>query len=896
MTIEEKLISKTFYQTLIVGNGSEHPIKVLGDMFMEEEHNEMPDLSPIRFAQGEVYFFNKDFEAAIFKWENISGDLRPWALKNLADAHCELNLLAIAEDYYHAVETESINLKTEVLLELFSLYIQFGKLDRAVHVIKEAVTLNPDYSDVTALARTFFEDHQDWDNAVELAVNEAIRTGVISWFSALEAYVEQGHTVKIDPGYFGETLLTLYRIDHSRFENLAAAFWRSYKQSDLYFSWLKVFNDLLLNIQPEPYTWTKLSSLYKETYFELINGKYLISDFSYLIPSHLTNWLNISNTSAALISSAAVLSWSEAFPSDLETALVNQAEHLLGESPRSEQILEDVYCLFDSIKQWAQKEGVLLNEQADWMIRELFDFDHSHLLISGPESVGDMTFVNMLIEEGFMDNGHVSVGNSELVERESQVHTFGQSPRNRQALIPCKLAANKNKPALVDDPIVVDQRTFKNDEFPYVHLSDCLLFVLNTDTYLTGRDLEIAIRMKEQTPELPVHFLLWKRDQRPGTQEEMERVQKMVSLIDSYFPNAKVSAFSTNGDREIEWSQFIQSLMEGQKPEKERTIKILHNIKQLITSLLDQRVEMENTIIDRMGWTEDVATKLKGAQNQLSDMAEQKARLIKESYSHLKNDLRQSLVDKIPELLRNCSDLVKENSDFSKVHIELNDVMNQRVTSFIEDTALPRFRKEIFEWIQGCESEFLEIQSYLDEMSEGFNLLYGEEKVALNCDFKVLEDWRRDVDRMTRSNIQLTKANILLRTTPSQLLLKGAGKLLGALSKNKEMLLNKYKQFIDSKDYSQIAESITEEFMLSFELFEKSLERDMSMFFAAPVDVLNKTIEEVENTIEENKESLNHMRENPEVFHDPLTLFGLKLRQFEWIETEVKDGSPLPFR
>lgn len=245
--------------------------------------------------------------------------------------------------------------------------------------------------------------------------------------------------------------------------------------------------------------------------------------------------------------------------------------------------------------------------------------------------------------------------------------------------------------------------------------------------------------------------------------------------------------------------------------------------------------------------------------------------------------MRADLEKQIPELLRNCSEMVTEDSDFGKIHTELNDEMNNRVHQYIEDTVLPEFHVSIQDWIAESEGEFRSSQAYLDEMSQGFNELYGEEKIALDCDFRVLDDWRRDADRMTRGSVQLEKANILNRFSPSQFLLKSAGKLLGAIQQNKTMLHNKYKQFIEHEDYSEIAEFITDKFMQQFELFEKSLERDIKMFFRNPCDVLNHTVEETYTNIAENKEALSDMRKNPEIYQDPLTLFDLKHRQFEWM-------------
>lgn len=177
MTLEKQLIQKTYYEMFINEHENVHPIHVLGEAYQEELKKDIPDLSFIRFAQGEVYFQNKDYEAAIFKWENITNELEPWAKKNIADAYYESGLLSNAEDFYLAIETDQLTLNTEVNLQLFSLYIERGKMDPAVAVIKSTIISNPDYPNVTQIARSFFEERQDWTNAIELAVNEAKRTG-----------------------------------------------------------------------------------------------------------------------------------------------------------------------------------------------------------------------------------------------------------------------------------------------------------------------------------------------------------------------------------------------------------------------------------------------------------------------------------------------------------------------------------------------------------------------------------------------------------------------------------------------------------------------------------------------------------------------------------------------
>ncbi len=131
--------------------------------------------------------------------------------------------------------------------------------------------------------------------------------------------------------------------------------------------------------------------------------------------------------------------------------------------------------------------------------------------------------------------------------------------------------------------------------------------------------------------------------------------------------------------------------------------------------------------------------------------------------------------------------------------------MNRRVHAYVNDKVLPKLYHSLQEWILTANDELHHCQSFLDEICDGFNAMYGEERLKLNCDFKVLDDWRRDADRMT-SSAQIEKVNIFLRRTPYQILLKGAGKLFGAFQQNNAMLYNKYKQFVENQDYLDVTD------------------------------------------------------------------------------------------
>ncbi|MCI4060687.1 hypothetical protein MMK25_34855, partial [Bacillus cereus] len=79
--MENKFIQKVYYKTFLTEETSTPASEVLGESYINESKNEFSNISNIRFAQGEFYYKNKDFEAAIFKWEKVNNALALWATK-----------------------------------------------------------------------------------------------------------------------------------------------------------------------------------------------------------------------------------------------------------------------------------------------------------------------------------------------------------------------------------------------------------------------------------------------------------------------------------------------------------------------------------------------------------------------------------------------------------------------------------------------------------------------------------------------------------------------------------------------------------------------------------------------------------------------------------------------
>ena len=894
MTMEQQLIEKVFYETFMIDTPEKEPIQVLGEAYLEEQKKDLPDLSAIRFAQGELYFHFKDYESAIFKWENIQNEWEQWAKKNTADAYFELGLLPTAEDIYKSITTDDLILHTEVSLQLFSLYMEQNKQEHASVVIKEIIELNPDYPNVTKLARSFFEENQDWASAIELARKEAVRLGSSSWYDALISYVEKGRTKMLDPNYFETALIELAKLDSNRFERLSAALWNSYKDEESHITWMFVFNRVIAKLDSNIVcSWKILSGLYEESYLKLINGTHLIKEVGALIPELLTSWMKICDSSYALSAASSVISWNEMFPLTLADSAIYEAENVLLQLDKQTSGFEEAIRLEDEINRWAVKQDLQVSNTLTWIMNVLKEKESYKLAMVGTLESGKSSVINTVMgREALPEDNTAFVVidhnvDPNIVEiTESDIHHVNkieERPSFRhQRSFHAKLNSaflQENQLTLIDTPSL----TNKKELFSCLHAADGVLFVLNANTPFTEKEQQMLQQIREERPNVPIHFMMNKMDS--VYDENRNNVNETRARIKQFEPNADVFAFSPYYDRQSQLKdlgQYIRKNYSQKNAVMIQTTNLLYFIKKSINYLVSKRIEKEKALVDSIKWNEEMAAKLNGAVHQMGDLEVEKVRVMTKSYRVIEEKIEAELVEKIPQLLRGCSKYIKEDSNFGNLHIELNEKMNQEVENYLQENVLPEYYKEIQKWIADSTVNFNEVQFFINEMCEGFNALYDEDKLHLECDFKVLDDWRRDADRMT-SGIHLEKLNILLRFTPSQFLLKSAGKLLGGLTQNKSMLYNKYKQYVESEDYHEVAELIVKRFLQQFDLFAKSIERDITIFFRNPLDILNQTVEETRLEIEANKNALEEMRKNPEWYQDPLTFFELKLRQSEWL-------------
>ncbi|MCU9614462.1 GTP-binding protein [Caldibacillus lycopersici] len=899
MTIEDKLITKSYYELLINQNEKKHPIEQLGELFLEEQKQEIPDASFIRYSQGEVYFHNRDYEAAIYKWENVHNELKAWASKNSADAYMELELFTTAEELYKSIQTDSLVLRTEVMLQLFSLYLKQENFQQADKVIKETVALNPSYPDVTTIAHRFYEQQKDWQSAIDLAIEEGIRTESLNWFEILKSYVHKGYTKDLAPNYFHDSFVTIAQQDLDFLEQFIVALDKTYQEKELYFEWIKQLNQFFLHTMlDEQYVWMELPFLYQSIVAELLSGKYFIREIAEIVPDVLTVWVKLVKPTEGVIPAAAIFAWNEMMPSTMDQETIRTAEHIIFHAENDVDVLEKSQQLCQMVMDWAAENQLEISGRLQFLSNQLLESERQHIGIISMAGSDKSLFINSLLNEPLLQEAPSSVmslytfGESvniteykdsairEITTLEEYTQIATQRRRSLDILmdvqLPNRWLANEAI-GLLDTPDLSGARTTLPHLDDYFYFVDSLLYVLDEDGNLTDKEIEVIHHIKKNYPGIPLHFVVMNWNQPEQADSMLTNV-----LLNEVVPNeTPYQYFDTEAYRRGLY-ELLQSTWKVEYNPSARLKKYLYILKKMMAGLLEQRVKMENNLAEAIQSKEDLLARVNGAIHQLEDLEREKIDMISQSYILVREEIKKEIVKKLPKLLQECSTSIDESSDFSKIHQELNKEMNKKIGSFINTKILPDFLERINEWLLLSKGELQHSKHFLEEISEGFNAMMGTETLQLPCDFKVVEDWQRDIDRLT-SRIYVPKENILLRFTPSQVLLKSAGKLLNAFSQNKSMLAKRYKSFIESEDYLEVAQSVADNFVAPFVILEQGLERDVTIFFKESFSTLKNLVEDTKEEVANRKMEMEKLKENPEAFRDPLTIFEIILLQYKYI-------------
>ncbi|SER85022.1 tetratricopeptide repeat protein [Salipaludibacillus aurantiacus] len=885
MMIEEHMINKTYFRTIVDEEHQQSPVKALGHAFYEEQMDETTDLSSVRFAQGEVYYHHRDMESAVYKWGLVKNELAPWAKKNIGDAYYELGWLNEAENTYTSIQTESTVLSIEVSLQLLALYADKNNKDKVHQYIKKALAVDPDYPNVTEIARTFYEEEQDWGKAVELAVKEAVRTESSHWFTVLTTYANKGYTKDFTPEYFTQVLLPLSRLDQNIFSNLTKSLWESYQHTSSNLAWLATINDLLRQVEvSEEEDWSDLSRLHYDSYLALMDGDYLINDLKPVVPSLLVNWMKISKAAGPLYAASAVLAWNELFPDTFNRNTLEDAERLLVSEYPSAQNVEELTALLQTVLQWTEGNDIKIGNKNKWLLSQMWNLNKKHLCITGKSQKENTAVLNKLLGEELFKGESLTVYMNHGAEQPEmmEITETGSTLVEDIAHLPPDALVELNWPShllnQMDSSIITapyHKEPENGNAFDFTLTSDGVLYVVDGSRPVTDQEYKALSEFSNRQPGIPVHFIISESE---GTDTDSEDIKNSLANL---FPSSQVLIVKPfmNGKNVAD---FIRNhyLMNMTINDNRKVTRLLHVIRTLLGHLKNQRETKESVYKETVAFHKEARTKYTHYKKNVEKAETDRSEAFKKSYHDLKEKMKRKVQEDIPPLLQDTADEIEEDSDFRNIQDELNTLMNNKINDYLNHTMIPEFQSSLNTWIQKSREDISKTQAYLDEVNETFNNMYGEKRVALACDFQLLTDWKRDLNRML-NRIDVEDINIMNRMKPSQFLLKSAGKLFGNFQQNKQMLYNQYRKAIENDSFEEITDTVIEKVFFEFDLFEKSLKSDMKMCFEEPIQQLDDGISQSEEQINKAEEELQLMRDNPAAFYDPIKLFETRLLQCE---------------
>lgn len=877
MTNEMKWIDKTFYETFLTKDDDRHPLEALGDVYWEKVKND-EGVSSIRFSQGEVYYHLLDYEAAIFKWEKVEGELEPWAKKNMADAFFHLGLWSKAEEVYLSISSDEKVLQIEIALQLFSLYVKENERDKAYEQIEKAIRLDPDYLGVTEMAKQFYEEQEDWKKAVSLAIHEAIRTESLEWFTVVRDYIKQGYIQNFAPKSFYTLLVCAFQVDRRFFHALISQLWSYYRTKESYLDWLHTLNDIFLNIEVELYdAWFDISTLYEETFYELIEGTYSVKALQKVMPYLLTNWLKVTTTTKALPAVAAILAWNELFPETIQSSTVQEAEELVNKASGDFIYREEMMVLFRQIEVWGERNQLQIGWKLKWLVQEIATSEQKHIIVANvmeqPKSfmseghIGYNDFTNLALwqyekdeEIRIITNKEEIMWNDEDINSHHFIHVKSSSSLLER--LGCKV---------IELPGLQKENLYSREYVDLFSLADGVVFIVQADTFFSEEFQEAIVSVKDFIHE-PIRFVVTNKQASTMPKQQIT-FEESVLWVESMQPH--LEQFLSFMKRECNTAE--------PKEEGKRTVQLLKLIRQIASTLANDRVEMEKELVSTIERKKRLLERLNGFHHHLQDVEKEQVIHISRSYHQLIKNMKQKMMKEIPNVMRECAKTIQEDSDFRKLHLELNDTMNERIHLYLHEQLLPYVREELNGWLYTVRSELANIQHDFLEMSDTFNRLVGEKALSLRCEEKLLEDWKRDIMRMT-AKTYVEKENIMLRMKPAQMMLKSAGMLFGSIQKNKDFLMNQYKKYIEQESFSEVTQSIIQKFFIPFEMFERAIEQDIETFFREPQMNVVTFMKDLEKEIQHHEATLQFMADHYEDFEDPLTLINLKIRQWEWMK------------
>lgn len=897
---EKLLVEKELYSSLKL-DSDEDLLRAFCTALNENKTEEERNI--IRFTQGEQYYHMGDYEAAIFKWEKAEeSPLSHWSLKNIGDAYRQDGRYDKAEEYYHKVvmKNSSDTLYMETLLALFDLYISLNKLDLALKVLKETVKTEPDYKNVSVQALDIYEEHQLWNEAAFLIINEVSRTGTQFWIWKFTEYIDEWRLQDIKPEELMSVLPVIMENEDSLVNEVIEKLWSGYKGTEYYLDWLKAFHFNFPSFKDEGSNWSVIGEICSTEFQSLLLSDYEMDEIIQLIPQYLVNWWSMAEKERRSIRGF-ILAWEEVYSYSFEDDFLVEVRDYQIQANEKAIPLSFIPQSLTRFMDWLKEEAFTIPPTLRWELEYLGDYGTLHLVITGTFSNGKSSIINSLLGEDVLETEVLPTTSAMIVLssgahhemiwlRENEWkpltsmdefkaittidHQTGKSTHTKGFIhyqLP-NLFLEKNKLKVIDSPGYNDEQDEENKVLDYLNLGDGILFVLNARTPFTKEEMKKLTEIMDKQS-LPLHFILNKIDIAEDEDEKEEIIEDTQKKVRKYFKGAKVQPFSSYKDTEVYKTELLTFVEEnfrgGTSYLAERTLKLTSKFIEALDYVkkedLVKREKEYNASIKNRIWA--ISTIFKEKQETVDYFTELGNDLLKE-LQEIKGSFIKSVWEKVPQRMVHAARILSPDSDLHTIHLQLNQCMNQELSLCWESELKPNILQMLQVWQNSLGTKQLrmnvEHNKFLEMMSD---LTKGEISTKLSNDLTLASLFS---NLSTLAQCSLSPVMILPAISPMRLL-TGVQKLIGNSSQS--FFYTRYKNYLENNSYEEAVQEVFNQVLPFFEHIEEAIGENIKQIEG----ILTKETEaEIVNLRNKNKNEaaqLNSYLSNIEKYKQQLNLF-----------------------
>ncbi|MBD8071172.1 dynamin family protein [Bacillus sp. PS06] len=827
LTNEQQLAQKIFYQAMDLGVETSQQVLALSKQLNQRTHSS----DEIRFAQAELYFNLEDFETAVFKWEQIekSSPLSGWATKNIGDAYVLMGRAREAEMIYQSLNTPSDALKMEGLLAQYALYLAQHQEEKLGSIVDSLVATDWSYQHVFELALAFYEEKEEYLSAFTLVVNKLEREFDESLFSKIFSYLHLSEGTELSPVFTVPKLLKiLWCEDQEKLNACFVALHNYYLASDLFIHWL---DSLFVSIQESDQAFAVfLLDTHSHSFYQMMNqlvsARFTVKEIEHVVEMHLPAYQALcEDLPLKQAITSCLLAWKEKFP---------HSSVAIKDFTFSHQKIYDwgaVNATYHSIIEWMDERGVNHDSYSKWWLDYFLEDSTKKVMITGTFSNGKSSFINSVLGEELLitdllpttavvtllqygeTKQMVEIGKqtiavvnpTELEHRTTIDHE--KDGKHSAAIFSIHTNATpllEHQVTFIDTPGFNDLEHAQNPTYHHLDLADEVLFIFSAETPFKKTEKEILLKMIELRPELPVRFILNKadfldEDELEDVIEDVSRkLSKQLGLEPEVIPYSSVHPGADEASdlqrylNERNDSHIGQTRIEHAIPYFQQLLRkfdeFVHE-KEMHLNVLFQRHRKEVEELNVL------KQKVQQVKNELtSQCLQQYVKLISGIYHEVKESTSAEL--------KQFAGKITTNTDLDRVHLILNQEMNQTLEWKQLNQILPQVNQKFNFWLFMIRRHFEPAKNTLGVYQlELEDILNSDESVQVTYQYEhTLEDMKQQFEQLV-ATITYQQIDILNRINPFQTFLKGVGKLLGGASPSMTLKVDQYRNYLENKSY-----------------------------------------------------------------------------------------------